>query len=149
MQDFLLQHYLWVKSFHIIAVFAWMAGMLYLPRLFVYHAEAGNKDAILTQTLQTMERRLLRIIMNPALIASWVFGLLMLWANPALLEQGWMHVKLLAIVFMTGMHGIFARWRKNFQRNENIRDAKFYRLWNEAPTALLIIIVFMAVAEPF
>jgi len=143
-----MEHYLVLKSFHLIAVMAWMAGLLYLPRLFVYHAgaQAGSE---LSGTLKVMERRLLRFIMNPAMIAAWTFGLLMLWGNPALLENGWMHVKLAGIVAMTGVHHAYGRWRKTFERDENKRPAKFYKIWNEVPTVLMIIIIFMAVAEPF
>jgi putative membrane protein len=148
MTDFLLQHYLWLKALHIISVIAWMAGLLYLPRLFVYHAEA-KKGGELAETLKTMERRLLRFIMNPAMIAAFVFGGLMLWANPALFALPWMHMKLTAIVLLTVVHHIYALWRKKFERDENTRDAKFYRYWNEVPTVLMIIIVIMAVAEPF
>lgn len=148
MPEFIAQHYLWVKAVHIISVMAWMAGMLYLPRLFVYHAGAA-KGSELSETLKIMERRLLRIIVNPAMILAWTFGLLMIWGNPALLHAGWFHVKLTAVILMSAVHGLFARWRKVFMRDENIRPAKFYRWWNEAPTVLLIIIVLLAVAKPF
>lgn len=148
MIDFLEPYYNWVKAFHVIAVMAWMAGLLYLPRLFVYHAEAGeNLD--LTTTLSIMERRLLRIIMNPAMIVAWIMGLTMLALNPALMQAGWMHVKLLMVVVMTGLHHVFARWRKDFATGRNTRPGKFYRLWNEVPALVMIIIVIMAVAEPF
>lgn len=148
MQHFFLEYYLWVKALHIIAVIAWMAGLLYLPRLFVYHAEAraGSDGAAM---LGIMERRLLRYIMNPASFAVWVFGLLMLYANPALLSEGWMHAKLGCVVLMTGLHHVFARWARKFASGGNTRPAKFYRIMNEVPTALMIVIVIMAVAEPF
>ncbi len=145
---FLLTHYLWLKALHIIAVISWMAGLLYLPRLFAYHADAKSGSA-LDKTFQVMERRLLRIIMNPALIISWLLGLLLLLANPALLGNGWMHVKLTALILLTGLHMVFARWRKTFVRSENTRPARFYKLWNEAPTVLMVLIIIMAVAEPF
>ena len=148
MADFLMQHYLWLKALHIISVISWMAGMLYLPRLYVYHADA-KKDGELSNTLKTMERRLLRYIMNPAMIAAFVFGGLMLWANPALFSEPWMHTKLLAIAILTGVHHVYAAWRKRFERDENTKDAKFFRIWNEVPTMLMIIIVFVAVAKPF
>ena len=96
-----------------------------------------------------MEARLLRIIMNPAMIATWIFGALMLYANTGLMELGWMHVKLTGVVLMTGLHMVFAKWRKNLLNGKNIKTPKFYKLWNEAPTILMVIIVIMAVAEPF
>lgn len=144
----MIEYYLWIKAFHIIAVIAWMVGMLYLPRLFVYHADA-EKGSDKSETFKIMERRLMRIIVNPAMIVAWVLGGLMLWINPDLLHQGWMHVKLLMVILMSGVHGMFSRWRKQFERDENTRSAKFYRIWNEVPTLFLIIIVIMAVAEPF
>lgn len=148
MQDFLAQYYLYIKSLHVIAMIAWMAGMLYLPRLYAYHADA-EKGSDVSETFKVMERRLLRIIMNPAMIASWVFGLLLLWAAPNLLENGWMHAKLALVVAMSAFHGIFSKWRKRFEKDENEKSAKFYKVWNEVPTVAMIVIVFMAVAEPF
>ena len=149
MTQFLLDNYLWLKSFNLIAVMSWMAGMLYLPRLYVYHVNAP-KGGELSETLKTMERKLLRYIMNPAMMVSWVFGILMLIANPAIMSAGgWIHVKLLLVVLMSACHMIFAKWRKEFERDENTRNEKFYRWWNEAPTILMIFIVILAVAEPF
>ena len=148
MAEFLLQNYLWIKSLHIIAIIAWMAGMLYLPRLFVYHADA-KKGSELSETFKVMERRLLRFIMNPAMITAWIFGILLIIANPALFESGWMHVKMTMVILMSVIHMVFSKWRKIFERDENTRDAKFYKIWNEVPTAIMIIIVIMAVAEPF
>lgn len=148
MADFLMQNYLWIKSLHIISIIAWMAGMLYLPRLFVYHAEAA-KGSALAETFKIMERRLLRFIMNPAMIASWLFGILMIWANPSLFDNGWMHVKITLVIFMSVIHMVFSKWRKIFEQDGNIHAAKFYKIWNEVPTVLMIIIVIMAVAEPF
>ncbi len=148
MAEFLLFNYEWLRALHIISIIAWMAGLLYLPRLFVYHAdaEAGSEKA---ETFKVMERKLLRIIMNPAMIASWLFGGLMLWANPALFSEGWMHVKLTSVVLLSALHMVFAKWRKLFERDENKRPAKFYRWWNEAPTVLMIVIVIMAVVQVF
>ena len=148
MVQFLLENYLWLKAFHIIAVISWMAGMLYLPRLYVYHVSA-KKDSELSETLKVMERRLLRFIINPAMIAAFVFGGLMFWVNPDLFQQPWMHMKLTAVILLTAVHGFYARWRKAFERDENQKSERFYRLWNEAPTILMIIIVLMAVAKPF
>jgi len=146
--DFLADYYVWIKALHIISVIFWMAGMAYLPRLFVYHAEAapGSDKA---ETFKIMERRLLRGIVNPAMIASFLFGILMLVANPVLLSQGWMHVKLLLILVMSALHGFFARWRKQLERDENRHDARFYRIVNEGPPLLVILIVLLAVAKPF
>jgi putative membrane protein len=148
MIDFIGQNYNWFKAFHIIVVMAWMAGMLYLPRLFVYHVDA-KKGSDLSETLKIMERRLLRLIINPAMIMAFILGGLMLWANPDLMQQPWMHIKLTAIIIMSGVHGMFSRWRKQFYRDENTHSAKFYRWWNEAPTVLMIIIVILAVVKPF
>ena len=148
MQTFLLENYLWLKALHVISLIAWMAGMFYLPRLFAYHAE-NISETVQAKTFQIMEARLLRIIMNPAMIATWIFGALMLYANTGLMELGWMHVKLTGVVLMTGLHMVFAKWRKNLLNGKNIKTPKFYKLWNEAPTILMVIIVIMAVAEPF
>jgi len=125
-----------------------MAGMDYLPRLFVYHADAApGSDK--SETFKVMERRLLRGIVNPAMIATFFFGLLMLVLNPALLSDHWMQAKLVLIVVMAGLHGMFSRWRKDFERDENTKDARFYRIVNEAPPVLVIFIVLLAVAKPF
>lgn len=146
MHDFLLQHYPLIKALHIISIIAWMAGLLYLPRLFVYHVTATGKAS---EMLKTMERRLLTIIMHPALVASWTFGGLMLYANTGLLSSGWMHAKLLLVVLMTGAHHAMMKWRKKFEHGENKRSEKFYRIMNEVPTALMILIVIFAVTKPF
>jgi len=148
MHDILLGNYEWLRALHIIAVMAWMAGMLYLPRLYVYHAESEIGSAQ-SETFKIMERRLLRLIMNPAMIASLVFGLLMFYANPALFQEGWMHLKLTAIILMFGVHGVLSKHRKLFNRDERKKSAKFYRILNEVPTALMIIIVIAAVVQPF
>lgn len=122
--------------------------MLYLPRLYVYHAGAAPGSQM-SDTFKIMERRLLRFIINPAMIAAFVFGGLMLWANPELMQGGWMHVKLTAIVLMTATHGLYSKWRKDFERDKNTHSAKFYKYWNEVPTLLMIVIILMAVAKPF
>ena len=139
--------YLFIKSLHVIAVIAWMAGMLYLPRLFVYHAEAV--DNAVKKTLAVMQRRLLRFIMNPAMIAAWAFGVAMLVMNPSLMQSGWVHVKLLLVLLMSGAHGYFAVARKKFERGENTRGPKFWRIMNEMPTILMIGIVILAIMKPF
>ena len=141
-------NYEWLRALHIIAVISWMAGMLYLPRLFVYHAEADTgSDRI--DVFKVMERRLLKFIMNPAMGASWIFGLLMIWANPGMMSDGWIHVKLLCVFLMSGLHGVFSKYVRVFAADENTKPAKFYRIMNEAPTVLMIIIVIMAVVQPF
>lgn len=149
MQDFLLQHYLWLKSLHIIAIVAWMAGLLYLPRLFVYHASAAP-GSDLSETLKLMEHRLYCFIMNPAMMATWLFGGLMLYANwDAIMAQHWMHGKLTLVIILTGIHHVFGAWKKKFARDANTKPPKFYRVWNEAPTLLLIAIVVLVVVKPF
>lgn len=148
MASWLLENYLWLKALHIMSVIAWMAGMFYLPRLFAYHAESAmGSDK--SETFKVMERRLLRIIVNPAMMAAFVFGGLMIWANPDLMQSGWFHAKLTLIIVMTACHGLFARWRKVFFRDQNQRPAKFYKIWNEVPTILMIGIVILAVVKPF
>lgn len=148
MSDILLPWYDWIKALHVISIIAWMAGLLYLPRLYVYHADtlAGSE---LSETFKIMERRLLKYIMNPAMFASLGFGILLLIAVPALFQEGWMHVKLTAIILMFAVHGILSKHRKLFERDERKKPAKFYRILNEVPTVLMIIIVIMAIAQPF
>jgi putative membrane protein len=141
--------YNYVKAFHVIAIIAWMAGMLYLPRLYVYHvgAAAGSE---LSETLKLMEHRLLRFIVNPAMIISWLLGLILIFGYGVidLRTAGWLHVKLTAVVLLTVLHILLARWRKDFAADRNTRSAGFYRVINEVPTVLLIIIVIMAVVKP-
>jgi putative membrane protein len=141
--------YPWIKALHIIAVIAWMAGLLYLPRLFVYHAEAGpGTDR--SEMLKIMERRLLRAIMNPAMIAVFLFGGLLL-ATPGIVTwaEGWLHIKLTLVVIMAVFHMIMAGWRKAFEDDNNTRPARFYRMMNEVPTVLMIAIIVMVVVRPF
>ncbi len=147
--EFLTGFYPWIKALHVIAVISWMAGMLYLPRLFVYHVEAApGSDK--SDTFKVMERRLLRAIINPAMGLAWIFGLLML-ATPGIVDwsEGWIYVKLVAVVLMSGLHGQLSRWRKDFEADRNRRSARFYRLANEVPTVLLIVIVIMVIVKPF
>jgi putative membrane protein len=141
--------YLWVKSLHIISVIAWMAGLLYLPRLFIYHvgAEAGCE---LSETLKIMERRLLKLIMTPAMIASFVFGGLMLMnLGEGVWQEGWLHAKLLFVAGLVAMHMAMARWRRDFAEDRNTKSQKFFRFANEAPTILMIGIVIFVVVRPF
>ena len=148
MAEWLLDNYQWLVAFHVISVIAWMAGMFYLPRLFVYHAMA-TPGSETVETFKVMEQKLLRIIVNPAMIASWFFALLMIWANPGLFTQGWFHGKLLLVVLMTVVHGVYAAWRRQFAADANRRSHRFYRMANEIPTLLMIAIVILAVVKPF
>lgn len=139
----------WIKALHVISVIAWMAGLLYLPRLFVYHAGA-KPGSELSETLKVMERRLLHAIMNPALIAAYVFGGWMLWElSPGIWSEAWIWVKLAGITALTALHHLNALWMKSFARDANPRPARFYRIANELPTLAMILIVFMAIVRPF
>ena len=137
-----------VKAFHIIAIIAWMAGLLYLPRLFVYHSlvEVGS---VRSQTFKLMERRLLKGIMNPAMIISWLLGLYLLHLNPSLLQEYWMIAKIGCVILMTYLHMKFAGMRRRLEADETPKSDKYYRYWNEAPTLTMIAIVILAVVEPF
>lgn len=139
-----------IKAFHLIAVIAWMAGLLYLPRLFVYHAGA-SAGSELSETFKVMERRLLRLIMNPAMILTWVLGLALIFGFNVidLRTDAWLHAKLVLVVAMTAFHHYLTRWRKAFAEDRNTRTAGFYRIANEMPTILMIGIVILAVAKPF
>ncbi len=141
--------YPWVKALHVISVIAWMAGMLYLPRLFVYHCAAAPGSE-LSETLKIMERRLLRAIINPAMVASFVFGGLLL-ATPGVIDwtAGWIYVKLLGVAALTVLHHYDARWRKDFEADRNTRPARTYRIANELPTLAMIVIVIMVIVRPF
>ena len=138
---------LWLKAFHVIAVIAWMAGMLYLPRLFVYHCEAeiGSRQS---ETFKVMERRLLRAIINPAMIATWVLGLWLAW-DQGYFRSGWLHTKLLLVVALSAVHGLFSRWVRDFAADRNAHSQKFYRIINEVPTLLMIAIVLLVILKPF
>ncbi|PWE18358.1 protoporphyrinogen oxidase HemJ [Marinicauda salina] len=148
MIDFLAAHYVWLKALHIIAVIYWMAGMLYLPRLFVYHHQAEPGGELETALLK-QEHNLLRIIVNPAMIAVWTLAILMLIANPTLLSTGWFHAKLLLVVILSGIHGVYAGARRRFARGERPRTERFWRIMNEAPAVMVIVIVLLAVLKPF
>ncbi len=141
--------YLWIKALHIISVIAWMAGLLYLPRLFVYHTEA-KPGSELSETLKVMERRLLKYIMNPAMASSLLFGGLLL-AGYGADEwiQGWLHGKLGLAVLLLAAHMSMGKWRREFAEDRNTRAQKFYRIANEVPTVLMIGIVILAVVRPF
>jgi protoporphyrinogen IX oxidase len=140
--------YAWTKALHLISVFAWMAGLFYLPRLYIYHTQQAPGSAQVA-LFKTMERRLLRAIMNPAMIVAWIFGLAMLAWHVEAGMQGWLHAKLTAVVLMTIIHHMLGRRRKEFAEDRNTRPARYYRLLNEAPTVLLIVIVIMVIVKPF
>jgi len=139
--------YLWIKALHVISVIAWMAGMLYLPRLFVYHVDAP-KGSQQSETFKIMERRLLKAIINPAMIATWVFGLAMVGMGE-LWDQPWLWAKLALVLGMQAMHGLFSRWQRDFANDANTRPAKTYRIANEVPTVLMIGIVILVIVKPF
>ena len=138
----------WLKALHILSVIAWMAGLLYLPRLFVYHADA-RPGSEMSETFKVMERRLLRGIMNPAMIGTYVFGIALA-ATPGAVDwgRGWIYVKLAAVIALTVIHHRLGLWRKDFAGDRNTRPARFYRFVNEVPTLLLILIVIMVVVRP-
>jgi putative membrane protein len=139
--------YLWLKALHVIAVIAWMAGMLYLPRLFVYHCDAP-KDSIQSETFKIMERRLLKAIINPAMIVTWVLGLYLVW-DGGWYTSGWMHAKFALVLVMSGLHGVYVSRLKDFAADKNTRPAKYYRILNEVPTLLMIGIVILVIVKPF
>ncbi len=145
----LSEWFVWIKALHVISVMTWMAGMLYLPRLYVYHCAVapGSEQS---ETFKIMERRLLRAIINPAMGAAWIFGLAMIF-TPGVIDwsEGWIYVKLASVVAMSGLHGGLSRWRKDFARDENRHSATFFRTMNEVPTVLLVIIVIMVIVRPF
>ncbi len=141
--------YLWIKAVHIIGVIAWMAGLLYLPRLFIYHA-AAEPGSAQSETFKVMERRLLRAIMNPAMVLSLVTGgLLIANLGGGAWTSGWLHAKLACVLGLFAMHGLMGRWRRDFAADRNARSQTFYRVANEVPTVLMIGIVVFAVVKPF
>ena len=150
MTDLLANAYPWTKSLHIISVISWMAGLLYLPRLFVNHVERAPNGSEMSEIFKGMEYRLLRYIMNPAMIATWLFGLL-LTLTPGIIDwdSGYPYVKLVMILGMTGFHQWLGVRRKEFALDQNNRSGKHYRIANEVPTLMMIIIVIMIVVRPF
>ncbi len=139
--------YLWIKAAHVIAVISWMAGMLYLPRLFVYHTAAapGSEQS---ETFKVMERRLLRAIINPAMVSTWVFGAWLAW-DGGWLSSGWFHAKLALVILLSAAHGFFSRQVRMFAEDRNTYSQKFYRILNEVPTLLMILIVILVIVKPF
>ena len=148
MTDLLASLYPWIKALHLVAVISWMAGLLYLPRLFVYHCEAAP-GSVQSETFKVMERRLLRGIMDPAMGATFVFGGLLL-ATPGIVDwgAGWIWLKLALVAGLTAAHHAMAAWHKAFQADRNRRPARFYRLVNEVPTVLMIGIVILVIVKP-
>ena len=140
-------YYLWIKAAHIVSVIAWMAGMLYLPRLFVYHADApAGSDK--SETFKVMERRLLRAIINPAMIAAWAFGLWLAWKGFAF-AGGWLHAKIFLVLLLSGLHGYLSSAVRRFAEDRNMKPARHWRFVNEGPTVLMILIVILVVVKPF
>jgi putative membrane protein len=139
--------YLWAKAIHVIAVISWMAGMLYLPRLFVYHVDA-EPGSVQSETFKVMERRLLRAIINPAMTITWVFGLWLAWKGFGF-SGGWLHAKIAAVVALSGVHGYLAGAVRRFAEDRNTKPARHWRMINEIPTVLMIIIVILVIVKPF
>jgi protoporphyrinogen IX oxidase len=146
MKEFLFDHYMTIKALHVIAVISWMAGMFYLPRLFVYHTETkpGAPDY---ERFCRMERKLLKIIMTPAIIAVWTFGLTMVWLNDFWMAH-WFEAKFGLVLGMTWMHHSYIIWARDFARGRNKHPARFFRIWNEVPTVLMILIVILVITKP-
>jgi len=138
---------IWIKALHVIALIAWMAGMLYLPRLFVYHAEAGPGTAQ-SETFKVMERRLLKAIMNPAMAVTWICGLWLAYSTFAF-QGGWLHAKIALVVLMSGLHGYLSAATKKFARDANVKSPRHWRIVNEVPTVLLVLIVILVIVKPF
>jgi putative membrane protein len=149
MSEFLVGSYPWFKAIHIIAVMSWMAGLLYLPRLFVYHVEV-EFNSTEDRRFQIMERRLLRAIMNPAMVVSYIFGILLI-LTPGIVDwsSAWIWLKILAILVLTGCHHAMGKWRKDLAEGTNQKSQRYFRVANEVPTISMIIIVIMVVVKPF
>jgi putative membrane protein len=147
LQEILSAYVLWIIAAHVIAVIAWMAGMLYLPRLFVYHTEtAPGSEAY--ERFTRMEARLLRRIVNPAMIVVWILGLTLAWITGAYLQH-WFHAKFVLVIILSGIHGLDARWWKAFRDGRNTHSARYFRIVNEIPAVLMILIVILVVVKPF
>ena len=139
--------YLWMKAAHIVAIIAWMAGMLYLPRLFIYHCDAAPGSAQ-SETFKVMERRLLRVIINPAMVLTWVLGLWLAWQG-GFLTASWFHAKLVLVLALSGVHGFFSGAVRRFAADANRTPQRAWRMWNEVPTLLMVAIVILVVVKPF
>ena len=145
----LVSLYPWTKAFHIVSMVAWMAGTLYLPRLFVYHCDVP-RGSMESERFKVMERRLFKQIINPAMMATWLFGVLLV-LTPGTMSwaDGWWHVKLFCVIALSAFHGALSRWRRDFLEDRNTRPQRFYRIANEIPTVLMVVIVIMVVVRPF
>ncbi len=141
--------YPWTKALHVIAVIAWMAGMLYLPRLYVYHCEVPRGSAE-SERFKVMERRLMKGIINPAMYAVFTLGIILI-LTPGIIDwgDGWWHVKLTCVLLLGAYHGAASKWRRNFLEDRNVKPQRFYRIANEVPAALMAIIVIMVIVRPF
>ncbi len=139
--------YEWIKALHVVAIISWMAAILYLPRLFIYHCEA-EAGSVQSETFKVMERRLLKAIMTPAMIVSWLSGAYLAWRG-GWLSAGWFHVKFLAVVLMSAVHGYLASVTRAFAADANQKPQRFYRVVNEAPTVLMLVVVTMVIVKPF
>lgn len=139
--------YHWIKALHLLSLIAWMAGLFYLPRLYVYHAGV-EKGSETSELFKIMERRLLRAITTPAMIATWIFGIWLI-TIVGMQGSGWLHAKIGLVLMLSAYHGFLAKWRKDFANDANTHSGKFYRYINEIPTVLLILIVILAVLKPF
>lgn len=147
--DVLAGYYDWIKALHVMAVIAWMAGLFYLPRLFVYHAEKATVGSELDQTFQVMEEKLLRVIMTPAMIVAWVAGLIMIGLGAFDWGAAWSWIKIVSVILMTGAQGWMGARRKEFAAGQNTRSGRTYRLFNEVPTVLMVLIVVAVIVRPF
>lgn len=147
--EFLNGYYDWIKAVHVMAVIAWMAGLFYLPRLFVYHVERATVGSELDSTFQIMEEKLLRVIMTPAMIVAWVAGLILIGLGAFDWGAVWSWVKLVSVIAMTGAHGWMGARRKEFAAGTNTRSGRTYRLFNEVPTVLMVLIVVAVIVRPF
>ena len=147
--NFLLPLYPWTKSLHVISLIAWMAALFYLPRLFVYHCDVARGSAA-SERFKVMELRLFKLIMNPAMIATWLFGITLV-LTPGVVDwyAGWWQVKLTAVILMSGVHGVLSARRRAFLEDRNTKPQRYFRILNEVPTGLMIVIVIMAIVKPF
>lgn len=147
LQNFLSNYIDWIKAFHVIAVIAWMSGMLYLPRLFVYHTET-TPGAADSERFKVMEWKLIRVIINPSMIAVWILGPMLAWLTGTYLDH-WLQVKFVFVILLSGTHGLFVTMARQLQRDERRYSARVYRIWNEVPAALMAIIVILVIVQPF
>jgi putative membrane protein len=138
----------YIKAFHLIAIIAWVAGLLYLPRIFVYHAEVGPGTPQ-SETFKIMERRLYRYIINPAMAAAWILGLILVYYVIDWSRDHWFHAKLLLVILLSAYTGVLGKWTRQFANDENTRSPKFYRIANEVPTVLMVLIVILVIVKPF